>query len=284
MIAQDLTKFTLVIVLIGGVLAMAVFRPPIFASPPAKADTEQDQSEMISTGFQPESEGDEEEALSYEDLLAWQQELDKGQSDLDDQEAILKDWEASLQAQEERLAGQESLLGAKESEVTEEWVAIQAEQSRLAQERESLQVEQTRLTQEQENLEAERARLDQDGEDLQARRARLDEELASLRETEDRLQAQEASLAEWQQRLVGRDRVSAVALVISGLMAVPSVVVLIALGQQGWRMPGDRVQQAQAPQARKRKRGIQSGTLGKVTAAPTYGDNGRGRESVGHPA
>jgi predicted nuclease with TOPRIM domain len=277
MMAADLTKFTLVIVLLGGVLAMAVFRPPIFASPPVKADTEQDQGEMTSTGFQPESEGDEEEALSYKDLLAWQQELDKRQSDLDDQQAILKDWE-------ERLAEQASLLGAKENEVIEEWVAIQAEQTRLAQERESLQAEQTRLVQERENLEAERARLDQDGEDLQARRARLDEELASLRETEDRLQAKEASLAEWQQKLEGRDRLSAVALIVSGLMAVPSVVVLIALVQQGWRMPGDRAQQAQAPQVHKRKRGIQSGTLGKVTAVPTYGDNGRGRESVGHPA
>jgi hypothetical protein len=256
MMASDLTKFTLVIVLLGGILAMAVFRPPIFASPPVKADAEQDQSEMASTGLQPEPGRDEGEALSHKDLLAWQQELDKGQSDLDDQEAILKDWEASLQAWEERLAEQESLLGAKENEVTEQWVAIQAEQTRLAQE----------------------------WEDLQARRARLDEEWASLRETENRLQAKEASLAEWQQKLEGRARLSAVALIVSGLMAVPSVMVLIALAQQGWRMPGDRAQQTQAPQVHRGKRGIQPGKLGQVTAVPTHSGNGRDRESVGRPA
>jgi hypothetical protein len=270
MMAQDMTKFTLVIVLLGGILAMAVFRPPILASPPVKVDAEQDQSEMASTGLQPEPGRDEGEALSHKDLLAWQQELDKGQSDLDDQEAILKDWEASLQAREERLAEQESLLGAKENEVAEQWVAIQAEQTRLAQEWESLQAEQTRLAQE--------------WEDLQARRARLDKELASLRETENRLQAKEASLAEWQQKLEGRARLSAVALIVSGLMAVPSVMVLIALAQQGWRMPGDRAQQTQAPQAHRRKRGIQPGKLGQVTAVPTHSGNGRDRESVGRPA
>jgi hypothetical protein len=284
MMAQDMTKFTLVIVLLGGILAMAVFRPPIFASLPVKAEAKQDQGGVTSTGPQPELEGNEGQVLPYEDLLAWQHELDKRQSDLDDQEVMLKDWEASLRAREERMAEQVSLLGAKENEVTEQWVAIQAEQTRLAQERESLQAEQTRLVQERENLEAEQARLDQGWEDLQARRAHLDEELASLRETEARLQAKEASLAEWQQKLEGRDRLSAVALIISGLMAVPSVVVLIALAQQGWRMPGDRARRAQAPKAHQPKWVTQPGKLGQVTAVPTHSGNGRDRESVGRPA
>jgi hypothetical protein len=277
MMAADLTKFTLVVVLIGGVLAMAVFRPPIFASPPVEPSEEQGQDGATSTSFNPGSEGGEEPDLSYDDLLAWQEELGE-------REAALIQRETSVQALEKHLTEQATVLGKKEDKVSQQWAATQAEQTRLAQAWDDLQAEQARLAREWDDLQAEQARLAGEWEDLAAERAHLDKERATLRETEDRLQAQEASLAEWQQRLVGRDRLSAVALVISGLMAVPSVVVLIALGQQGWRMPGDRAQQAQAPQVYQRKRGVQRDKLGKVTAVPTYGDNGRGRESVGHPA
>jgi predicted nuclease with TOPRIM domain len=273
----DLTKFTLVVVLLGGVLAMAVFRPPIFASPPVEPSEERGQDGATSTSFPPGSEGGEEPNLSDDDLLAWQKELGE-------REAALLRRETSVQALEKHLAEQATELGGKEDKVSQQWAAIQAEQTRLAQAWDDLQAEQARLARGWDDLQAEQARLAGEWEDLAAERARLDEERASLREARAHLQAEEAGLAEWQQRLVGRDRLSVVALIVSGLMAVPSVVVLIALVQQGWRMPGDRAQQAQAPQAHKRKRGIQSGTLGKVTAAPTYGDNGRCRESVGHPA
>jgi hypothetical protein len=262
MMVADLTKFTLVIVLIGIVLAMAVFRPPIFASPPVEPSEEQGQDGATSTSLHPGSEGGEEPNLSYDDLLAWQEELDE-------REAALLRRETSVQALEKHLAEQATMLGEKEDKVSQQWAAIQAGQTRLAQAWDDLQAEQ--------------ARLNGEWEDLAAERARLDEEQASLREARAHLQAEEAGLAEWEQRLEGRDRLSVVALAVSGLMAVPSVVVLIALAQQGWRMPGDRARQAQAPQVYQRKRDVQRDKLGKVTAAPTYGDNGRGRKSVGHP-
>jgi hypothetical protein len=283
MIAQDLTKFTLVIVLIGGVLAMAVFRPQIFPSLPVKPNEAQGQDGVTSISSNPGPEGGEEPNLSYNDLLVWQEELEQRQAALGEREAALVQREESVQTLEKHLTEQAAALGEKADQVTQQWAAIRVEQARLSQERENLQADQARLAREWDDLQAEQARLASEWEDLAAERAHLDKERASLRETGDRLQTQEASLAEWQQRLVGRDRLSAVALVISGLMAVPSVMVLIALGQQGWRMPGDRAQQAQAPQVYQRKRGVQRDKLGKVTAAPTYGDNGRGRESVGHP-
>jgi hypothetical protein len=270
MMTPDLTKFTLVIVLIGGVLAMAVFRPPIFASPPVEPSEEQGQDGVISINLTPEPDGGEEPNLSHDDLLVWQEELGERQAALGEREEALAQREASVQALEEHLTEQATVLGEEEAKVSQQWAAIQAEQIRLAQAWDDLQAEQARLAGE--------------WEDLAAERAHLDKERATLRETEGRLQAQEASLAEWQQRLVGRDRLSAVALVISGLMAVPSVMVLIALGQQGWRMPGDRAQQAQAPKAHQPKWVTQPGKLGQVTAVPTHSGNGRDRESVGRPA
>jgi hypothetical protein len=284
MMAQDLTKFTLVIVLIGGVLAMAVFRPPIFASPPVEPSEGQGQDGVISISLTPEPDGGEAPNLSYDDLLVWQEELGERQAALGEREAALAQREASVQALEEHLTEQAILLGQKKDEVTEQWAAIQAEQAHLSQERENLQVEQTRLARGWNDLQAEQARLAGEWEDLAAERARLDEERASLREARAHLQAEEAGLAEWQQKLEGRARLSVVALIVSGLMAVPSVMVLIALAQQGWRMPGDRAQQTQAPRVHRGKRGIQTGKLGQVTAVPTHSGNGRDRESVGRPA
>lgn len=280
----DLTKFTLVVVLLGGVLAMAVFRPPIFASPPVEPSEEQGQDGATSTSINPGSEGGEEPNLSYDDLLAWQEGLEERQAALGERETALTQRETSVQALERHLTEQATVLGGKEDTVAQQWAAIQAGQTRLAQAWDDLQAERARLAREWDDVRAEQARLTDEWEDLATERVRLDEEWASLRETEDRLQAEEAGLAEWEQRLEGRDRLSVVALAVSGLMAVPSVVVLIALAQQGWRMPGDRAQQAQVPRAHQPKWVTQPGKLWQVTAAPTYGDNGRNRESVGHPA
>ena len=165
-------------------------------------------------------------------------------------------------------------------EIEEEQTALEEEQAHIAQEWENLQAEQARLAQEWENLQAEQARLNQGWEDLQAARVRIDEERGLLREAETRLRKKEANLAELEQKMEGRLRLSVVAAVISGLLAVPSVLFFVALMRQGQRTPDKEVQQAQASQTRQRKRVTQYGRPVTVTPASTYSDNGRDKESI----
>lgn len=167
-------------------------------------------------------------------------------------------------------------------EIEQREAALEEEQARLAQEWENLQAEQAHLSQEKNALQEEQTRLAQEWEALQTERARLDEERTSLRETKARLRRKEASLAEWEQKLEGRQRLSVVAVVASSLLAVPSVMVLIALMRQGQQMPGGETQWAQASQTHHRERATRHGKVAVATSASTYSGNGRDKESVEH--
>jgi len=280
MVAQDLTKFTLVIVLLGGVLAMAVFRPQILSSPPVESDEDEPQNEAASTVSNPGPGVDEEDTLFPGDLPAGQQEPEARQAALDELEAELKEWEAFLQAWEDRLVEEEGLLGQKENEVAEQWASIQVQQADVTAAWEDLHAEQARLVQEQESLQAERARLDQGWEDLQAQRARIDGEWAALRETQERLQAQGAILTAREQRLEGRERLSTAALVVSGLLAVPSMLVLVALTRQDVQGVDKKDRPSQASQTQRNKWLALSGRLRKESQASPHSGNGRNKESV----
>ena len=119
MIAQDLTKFTLVLVILGIVLAIAIFRPQVFGSPPIESTEEPESGGLADVQFNPGPEQSEEATLSHEDLLAKEQELDQ-------REAVLEGQLASLQAQEEHLASQIGLMNEKEDAIAESLAAIQA--------------------------------------------------------------------------------------------------------------------------------------------------------------
>jgi len=167
-------------------------------------------------------------------------------------------------------------------EIEQGEAALKEEQARLAQEWENLQAEQAHLSQEKNALQEEQTHLAREWEALQAERASLDEERTSLRETEARLRGKEAGLAEWEQKLEGRQRLSVVIVVASGLLAVPSVMVLIALMRQGQRAPGGETQRAQAPQTHHRERATQHGKAAVAAPASTYSGNGRDKEGVEH--
>jgi len=171
-----------------------------------------------------------------------------------------------------------SLVGKPDdNEIAEQLAAVRAEQDRLVQEVEKLRGEQACLMQEVENLRTEQARLIQEWKTLQAEHIRFDEKLT-------RLQGEKASLAEREQKVRGFLRWSLVATFVSGLMAVPAVLVLVALKRQGRRMPDKEVRRVQAPWSRQREQVAQRGGLSAVASFPTYGDNGRNRESVAQRA
>jgi len=154
---------------------------------------------------------------------------------------------------------------------------LQADQVRLSRERENLQVEQDRLAQDWKKLREEASRLARGREQLRTERVRLDEEWVRLRK-------KESSLAEREQRLRGFLNWSIVAAIVSSLMAVPSVLFLVALKRQGRLTPDKEPKQAQASWLRKREQVTQHGRHEDVVPTLAHGDNGRGKESVSHRA
>ena len=55
----------------------------------------------------------------------------------------------------------------------------------------------------------------------------------------DRLQEKEATLQRWEQQLQSLQRFSLAALLLSSLLAVPSMVIFLVLGRRGWQMLGE---------------------------------------------
>ena len=154
------------------------------------------------------------------------------------------------------------------AEIKQEQAALDQEKAHLALEREALEKEQERLAQERENLQMERSRLTEDLENFQAERARF--------------WRREADLAKWEVKVRRLLYWSVAALVGSGLMAVPSTMVLVALRRQDRQMSGREAKRASVPHARQRRRATQPAGLAPTTAALTCGGNGRTRESVAH--
>lgn len=248
MMAQNLTKFTVVLVLLGIVLAIAVFRPQIL--PP--------------TTNEPKQNG--EESASPQDLLILEEELERRQHELNQHQAELDERKAELNQRQGELDERKAELDRRQAELNEG---------------------KAELDQRQAALDEHEAGLDQRQVELDERNAGLEEWAASLqvweehlRETEARLQRKEANLAELEQRMEGRLRLSVVAAVISGLLAVPSVLFFVALMRQGQRTPDKEVQQAQASRTRQRKRVTQYGRPVSATPASNYSDNGRDKESI----
>jgi len=196
MVAQDLTKFTVVLVILGLILAIAIFRPQIL--PLANDDA---RNEPVPT--------------------------------------------------EEANAGEPG----REKDIAEQLAAIQAERDRLAAERD-------RLAREREALEAERERLERE-------QARLQEWKADLEERERKVQR----LLRW----------SVAALVAAGLLAMPSVLVLVAWVRGGPRTPGGGARRDGASGEELRERPTQRGGVAQPPSARVRGGNGRGSQEEREP-
>ena len=186
----------------------------------------------------------------------------------------------------------ESMLREIEQErsrLEEERLALQEERARLGQEQVKLDERKAKLDQRQAELDEHKAELNQRQAELNEHEAKLEEWATSLqvweerlREAEARLRTKEANLAELEQKLQGLLRWSVVAVVVSGLMAVPSVVFFVALMRQDQRVTDKRAQRDGASRGDHRERPTQHSRMATPDLVLTQGNNGRTRESVSH--
>jgi hypothetical protein len=280
MIGQDLTKLTCLLVILGCILAVAIFRPPILSARTGQAGKAQETPSVPGQvePNQPQSAADQREAAQSQrqaDLDARESALNQRQVELDQRQADLDTREATSN---QRQAG----LDQREADLNQHQADLEARETTLNQRQTGLDQREADLNQRQTDLDVREAALNQRQDEQDQREAILNEQIASQQATEARLQRWQANLAEQGQKLEGFLRWSVVAVVVSSLMAVPSVWFLVALGRQNQRMTGRKAQRTQASQPHQWKRVTQYGGLKDTAPVPTYGDNGRGKESVSH--
>lgn len=245
MIVQDLTKFAVVLVLLGLVLAIAIFRPqiipPLSTEPPTGPEVGSDGGgDNIAT---PTVCGGTSGGCGDKDLPACQARLGQCEAKLGSCTADLGRLViplSDLQAQLNEMAGRLREQGA---EVARLAAAVQDVQVHLAQTWEALQSEWERLAEE-------RARLQQ----------------------------REATVAEREQRLEGVLRLVVALSVANGLLSVPSVMVLVTLMRQSQGTLG------KAPAARTARvghRGRDNRRYGLPVGASLLADRDNGREKKG---
>lgn len=170
MVMQDLTKFLITGVLLGFVLAMAVFRPGILSaehrgeatlvSPapptpgkkdsPGQALVDQEPHDSCSGQEQYERERALDERKRELDAQDEKQnvrkvQLDEWEKDLKEQERRLEAWEenlnkrrSQLDERERRVEEKENQLRKERKELDEGWAALRKAQARLAEEKEAL--------------------------------------------------------------------------------------------------------------------------------------------------
>jgi uncharacterized protein (DUF3084 family) len=230
MVAQNLTRFTLVMVLVGVVLSIAVFRPQIL---PSEAGMLSDATGQVGKVALVSKPNERTLALRWEEVQQRERELDDRENDLGQRQKDLDERDAALDSRAAKL---------------EKWaISLQAHEENLA-ERDSL----------------------------------IEEEWSRLREAKTSFIEREVKLAEREQKLQGFLRWSGAAMILSGLMAVPSIMVLVALRRQDRQAFGKGARLTQASGAHQRRRTTQPAGMAPMTTVPTHGGNGRTKESVAH--
>jgi hypothetical protein len=212
MIAVDQTRLLITGVILGFVLAVLLFRPEVF---PQEETSETPRSAEPPVG----READETPTPSIEDLIEWQHELEARERGLEEHSDALDRRESKLDEREAGLDRREREIEQREADL------LQAE---------------SRLEERTSELDRREAELDRRESELNDRGAALDEREARLRDQQEQLESRtaalrkkEALLAEQEQRLRGWRRLSIVALVLVGLLALPSLFVSVALVRHG---------------------------------------------------
>jgi hypothetical protein len=213
MVALDQTKLLMTGVILGFVLAVLLFRPEIF---PQDVRLRAVDATEVPSG----QHGGEKPSLSYQELIEWQDELQKRETAQDEHKR-------ELEAHSRRLDEREAKLeeGQRESDQRDK-----------------------RLGERKAKLEQREAELDSREAELNEREAELDEREGALGQLEGRLRDEEeraearavalrnraAHLSEREQELRQLSRLSAAAAVLTGSLAVPSIVVLVGLARRAY--------------------------------------------------
>ena len=258
--AHDPTKFMLVTVILGIILTIAILRPKILSAETSQPQGTEKAAPVLELAAG-EPHASENTPSPEEELEQRRQELDQREAALDEREAALNSRQAALDGREAGLGEGEAALGQRQAELNEREAALNSRQA---------------------ELDKQEAGLKEWEATLQTWEGDLAGQDSLLDEAQARLQEKEASLAEWEQELEGRQRLSAVIAVMSGLLAVPSVVVLVVLMQQSLRTPDKGVRRVQAPKARREEWDPQHIRTIPADHVPLYGGNGRSREGVEH--
>lgn len=252
MMAQNMTKFTLTIVLLGVFLAIAVFRPQIL--PPEVKGLTDPQAETEEPTSPPSSERPEgsspppaDQAPSAQDSIA------------DQKLRLAQEW-AKLTEEKTRL------VKARE--------ALRIEKEQVAQDKRALQDERARLAEAWKSLEAERATLDGLKQDLEAERVRLAEQESGLRTLK-------AALSEQEQRVRALQKLS-LAVLSLGSLTVVSLILLVAIAMwKDKRVTGNEVDPTKMPKSTRQKRQAYPQTRISSTCGPNGGgNNGRDKKEV----
>jgi len=145
MMAQDMTKPILVLVLLGACLAVAVFRPQIL--PPLTPTPASPEGAPPSFGFQaqdspaqPEPTPVPEGIAQEEGLARREKALDEREAALDQREKELDEREAALRQREEDVARREATVAQREQELDQREAAL-AERERALDRQEAILAE-----------------------------------------------------------------------------------------------------------------------------------------------
>lgn len=227
MMAQDMTKVILVLVLLGACLAVAVFRPQIL--PPLTPTPASPASPGFSTA--PQDRADQSANPQAQSNPA-QPELTPTPEGLTSMEAELERWAGELKERQAALDRREEELNRRETELNR-WEAAVAQR----------------------------------GEQLAERERSLDRQEASIAAEREELNR----LWRW---------VLAVA-VITGLLALPSLLALYLL----WKVNRESAELARSAQAAREGASWKAASSGQPTAAveSLSGGNGRGQREKARP-
>jgi uncharacterized protein (DUF3084 family) len=257
MMPHDLTKFTIVIVFLGIILALAIFRPHILPAQLAQP-TSQPTDNQEST---PTPNLDEAGSVLPENRFPLEEELNQSEQDLDQREAELDRREATLNHEQAKIEEHQRWLNRRQIE---------------------LDAREARVDHRQVTLDEKEAKQDEQRAALQAWNERLAQYNDRLDEEQTRLQNREASLAKWEQKLEGRIRLSIAALATSSFLAVPSLLVLVALVWQDQQEPRAKIQHVQASKTHQDARPIRHPERATATPTSVHGENGRSKRQIRH--
>jgi hypothetical protein len=262
MVPLNLTRYTLVVILVGIGLAIAVFRPEIslegMEGPTKQALTAGEPTPAPASG-QPENAS----SVPVDEI-----DSHAGQANLEtEQQRLEQEW-ALLWAEQAKLAQERKDLDAEKALVAQERADLESQKASLVQEQKALQVEQGDLAGEWERLEAERA-------DLAGRTEELLAEQALLEDVRGKLETWEVNLQEEEQRVERLQNLNVAAFALGSLMV--GLMILLAAAAV-WKDKRGRAE------ARKRETpGVAHGRrpIGSPKVpSPTYGGNGKGRKEV----
>jgi len=256
MVALDQTRLLMAGVILGFVLAVALIRPQIFPH-------EEGSERLAATKLPSEQRLNERSALSHQELVDWQGELESRETALNQRDMQLEEHDNRLDQRQSRLETREASLIKGENRLRER-------EANLIEGENQLKEREAELNHREAAIEQRKSAVNELASQLQDEKEDLARQFAAMGR-------KEALLAEQEQRLTGWRRLSIAAVILVGLLAVPSIFVLVALVEN--RHGGNRALRSLDQELNQHRRVLHGeGSVGWV-AVPSVEDNGHGQRT-----